>query len=151
MATRAWSSTGAEPFPLGVSCDLDATSTKDVRRRVRALLGDREDVVVQDAVLVADELISNAHRHGVGPRACRVAVLYQGRRLRIEVDDAAPALPRIRTPDRFGGRGLVLVGRLATAWGVQMHAHHKTVWAELLDHAGSGQARHLAVAPTGDR
>jgi hypothetical protein len=58
----------------------------------------------------------------------------------------------MRTPDRSGGRGLVLVDRLASSWGVQHHADHKTVWAEVaLDRtsSSSGPARHLSVAPTG--
>ena len=87
-------------------------------------------------------------RTGTAPRVCRFGFLDQGRCLRIEVDDTAPEQPRIRTPDRTGGRGLVLVDRLASSWGVQHHAQHKTVWAELqLDQPGSsGHARHLKTA-----
>lgn len=105
--------------------------------------------MVDDAVLVADELISNAHRHGRAPRRCRLALIDQGRCVRIEVDDTSARQPRMRIPDRSGGRGLMLVDRLASSWGVCNHADHKTVWAELaLDRAGSsGHARHLTVAP----
>ncbi len=44
---------------------------------------------------------------------------------------------------------MVLVDRLASSWGVENFADHKTVWAEMvLDGAGSsGHARHLGVVP----
>ena len=133
------------------SCDVDSTSTREVRRLVRDVLRGRRDVMVDDAVLVADELVTNALLHAAGPRRCRVDLAHDGRRLRIEVDDAAPDRhPRLQTPDRSGGRGLVLLQRLTSAWGVQYHSGHKTVWAELaLNRPGtSGNARHLTVVPT---
>jgi hypothetical protein len=134
-----------------VRCDLDATPTREVRRQIRELMAGRDGILVDDAVLVADELISNAHRHGRGPRSCRLVLIDQNRCVRVEVDDTSSEQPRLRTPDRTGGRGLVLVDRLATAWGVRNHADHKTVWAEVaLDRAGGGgHARHLTMAPPG--
>lgn len=132
-----------------VACDLDVVSNRDVRDLLRGVLAGWTGVILEDAVLVTDELVSNAHLHGESPRVGRLAVVDQGRCLRIEVDDAAPAQPRMRTPDNTGGRGLVLVDRLASAWGVLRHAHHKTVWAEMvLDRPGSsGHAPHLSAAP----
>jgi hypothetical protein len=139
-----------------VTCDLDATSAREVRGLVRELLSGRDGILVDDAVLVVDELASNAHVHARGPRSCRLILIDQDRCVRIEVDDASPAQPRLRNPDRTGGRGLVLVDRLASSWGVRNHgdgdpnrAVRKTVWAEVaLDRAGSSDlARHLAVAP----
>lgn len=59
-----------------------------------------------------------------------------GRCLGIEVDDASPAPARVRRPDHTGGRGLLLVTRLATRWGTDYRDGGKTVWAEL-DHAAS--------------
>jgi hypothetical protein len=77
----------------------------------------------------------SATRHATAPRVCRLSLIDQGRCLRIEVDDGSPEPPRMRTPDRHGGRGLVLVDRLASAWGVDQHGRGKTVWAELVvDH-----------------
>jgi hypothetical protein len=139
-----------DPDTTSVTCDLDQTSAGAVRAIVRRLLTGRSGLVVEDAVLVADELVSNAHRHGDTPRSCRLALLERGGCLRIEVGDAAPTLPRIRTPDSSGGRGLILVDRLSSRWGVQHHGSHKTVWAELdLDGAGSsGHVPHITAAPT---
>ncbi|WP_158633127.1 ATP-binding protein [Amycolatopsis sp. WAC 01376] len=148
MSTQPRATERNKPNPVDVAYDLDATSTRDVRHGVREVLGRYRGLTVDDAVLVADELVSNAHRHGDAPRACRVGITHQGRCLRIEVDDASPRQPRRRTPDGSGGRGLMLIDRLSSTWGVQNYADHKTVWVELaLNREGSsGHAPHLAAA-----
>ncbi|MCZ9336581.1 ATP-binding protein, partial [Streptomyces sp. TRM76130] len=45
--------------------------------------------------------------------------------LRLEVSDAGPGRPEIRTPDdeETGGRGLLLVDALAHRWGVEERAY----------------------------
>ncbi|WP_170191918.1 ATP-binding protein [Saccharothrix syringae] len=128
---------------------LDETSLREVRHLVRVLLDGRAGVAVDDAVLVTDELVSNARRHGEPPRTCRLALVDEARRLRVEVDDTSAEEPRIRTPDESGGRGLVIVDTLAEAWGVRHHPGGKTVWAEVvLDRPGGGRAPHLSSAAT---
>ncbi|SDM42014.1 ATP-binding protein [Allokutzneria albata] len=136
---------GALNNPESITCDLDAISMREVRERVRGLLAGGTGVPVEDAVQVVDELVSNSHRHGEGPRRCRVSMVARDR-LRVEVDDSSPALPRIRTPDNRGGRGLLLVDRIASAWGVTRHERSKTVWAEvdLGRPRVRGRASHLA-------
>lgn len=130
----------------GVTCELDDTPTSALRRQVREVLAGHSGLLVDDAVLVVDELASNAQRHGLAPRVCRLTLLNGGRVLRVEVDDAAARHPRIRPPDHSGGNGLLLVDRLTTGWGVHQYAGHKTVWAELdLDQHGNGRAPHLRV------
>ncbi|MEU5695885.1 ATP-binding protein [Actinosynnema sp. NPDC020468] len=134
---------GADRETTDVSRDLGTTSNREIRRLVGLLLADH-GVVAEDAVLVVDELVSNARRHGTPPRRCRL-LLHPGRRLRVEVEDSTSAHPRARTPDHTGGRGLLLVERLTAQWGVLHHAFHKTVWAEI---ALDRKAAHLAVVPT---
>lgn len=112
-------------------CDLDTTPPALLRQFVRDLLADQSGETLYDAVLVVEELVSNARQHGGAARICRLIVLDRARLLRVEVDDTAPEQPRIRTPDSTGGRGLRLVDQLATAWGVHRDHEHKTVWAEL--------------------
>jgi two-component sensor histidine kinase len=134
---------------VDATCDLDRMSNRKVRNLVRGLLSGRSGVLVDDAVQVVDELVSNASRHGHAPRRCRIELLDDGRRLRIEVDDAAPGLPRPRPPDDTGGRGLILVDEMATAWGVQRHARYKTVWAEvdLVGRRGDRATPYLRLHP----
>jgi anti-sigma regulatory factor (Ser/Thr protein kinase) len=148
MSTLPWSPAPSDPDPPEVSCDLDTISASTVRHLVRELLTGHSGLIIDDAALVVDELVSNAHRHGEGPRVCRLSLVSQGGCLRVEVDDTSPAHPRIRPPDESGGRGLILVDRLSSAWGVTRHPRHKTVWAELaLDRPGSsGHAPHLATS-----
>ncbi|WNM30880.1 ATP-binding protein [Streptomyces sp. Li-HN-5-11] len=87
-------------------------------------------------VLVVAELAANAVLHGRVPgRDFALSLSCDAGRgiVRIEVTDTHPALPAHRAPgpDEDGGRGLVLVGALATDWGVRDRlGPGKTVWAE---------------------
>ena len=137
-----------DPHQTGLTCDLDTTSIRRVRQLVRELL-DGLGVLRDDAVLVADELVSNAIQHGEGPRSCRLTLIDDGRGLLAEVTDSGSGEPHMRTPDGTGGRGLVLVDRLSKAWGVRWSRGRKTVWAEMVRDTREGKRRasHLAVAP----
>jgi anti-sigma regulatory factor (Ser/Thr protein kinase) len=137
-----------DPHQPGLTCDLDTTSIRRVRQLVRELL-DGLGVLRDDAVLVADELVSNAIQHGQGPRSCRLTLIDDGRGLLAEVTDSGSGEPHMRTPDSTGGRGLVLVDRLSKAWGVRWSRGRKTVWAEMVRDTRERKRRasHLAVAP----
>ncbi len=100
-----------------------------VRRWVRMVLQNAPAAVVTDVVIVLDELVSNALRHGLPPH--QVRLLRHADRLRIEVDDSCPEQAFPRTPSEAGGRGLALVASCAVVWGQQQHDAGKTVWAEL--------------------
>jgi hypothetical protein len=138
----------SEPKPSGISRTLDGTTTRDIRRLLRGMLTGYAGLIADDAILVADELVSNAYQHGEAPRVCRLILIDNDSCLRIEVDDTSPRDPGIRTPDHTGGRGLILVDRLASRWGFTHHDDHKTVWAELILNTpgSSGHAPHLAAA-----
>ncbi|HEX5511343.1 MAG TPA: GAF domain-containing protein, partial [Actinomycetales bacterium] len=53
--------------------------------------------------------------------------------VRVEVQDHGEQLPMrvVSTPDSMTGRGLAVVGRLSTRWGVDPLADGKVVWCEL--------------------
>ncbi|MEU6553791.1 SpoIIE family protein phosphatase [Streptomyces sp. NPDC046915] len=101
-----------------------------IRAAVRAWgIGERADEIE----LVADELITNALMHTEGSAIVTLRVLSGiDRRLRVEVEDSSSALPRRRDAGESGvsGRGLLLVDRLADAWGVEARGGGKCVWCE---------------------
>src|SRR6266536_1695627 len=93
---------------------------------------------VDDVALLASELATNAVLHGERPIA--VAVEAGGHRLRVEVSDAAPALPVELDlgPEIENGRGLAIVEAVADEWGAERVAGDgKVVWAELRDDDGA--------------
>jgi serine phosphatase RsbU (regulator of sigma subunit) len=88
--------------------------------------------VVDDAMLIAAELLANARQHGVPP--VRVCVQGADGHIRIEVSDGSSRGPvRLApSPDNMTGRGLALVEALATQWGVTALPHgRKAVWAQM--------------------
>ncbi len=88
--------------------------------------------VAEDVLMVVSELVTNACLHAGGP--LELVLDCTPERLRIEVSDASPVAPRPRPhPDPAvpGGHGLVVLGRLARAWGSVRSASGKTVWAEV--------------------
>ncbi|AEN12575.1 MULTISPECIES: ATP-binding protein [unclassified Streptomyces] len=88
---------------------------------------------VDDVLLCVTELATNALVHGVPPgRGFKVGITW-GEGLRIEVHDSGGGRVRPAAdlfPDAEGGRGLVLVGALADAWGVGERDPGKIVWCE---------------------
>lgn len=84
---------------------------------------------LQELALCASEVIANALVH-TGER-CAVTVRRSAGRVRLEVADPCPALPRgERDAEATGGRGLLLVEALAEAWGWHGAGVGKVVWFE---------------------
>ena len=81
--------------------------------------------------LLVSEVVANAVEHGSPPIVASLD--WDGARLRVEVRDCALALPVRRQPghDDDGGRGIWLVDRNASAWGVEQVDGGKSVWFEL--------------------
>ncbi|MBC3843209.1 ATP-binding protein [Streptacidiphilus sp. 4-A2] len=159
-------------------------SVSAARRRLRRDLAEHQvpDAVIDDAVLILSELLSNACRHarplesvldefdaaqaqlhaqaplhaqgrreapvnllgrarveddGSHPEGGRVVVgweLHSDGLLTLEVTDGGgPTRPRRGSPSltAHGGRGLGIVGQLASDWGVRDAPGEVTVWAVL--------------------
>jgi anti-anti-sigma regulatory factor/anti-sigma regulatory factor (Ser/Thr protein kinase) len=83
------------------------------------------------AQLVATELVSNSIRHA--RTAIELMVSLRSRYLHIAVRDRSVVLPRRRAADLHGegGRGLLVVEALSTAWGSSPTDDGKVVWATL--------------------
>ncbi|MFK4069551.1 ATP-binding protein [Streptomyces sp. NPDC029674] len=111
------------------------------RMRDQLRMSGVSETVVDDAVLILSELLSNACRHGrplgrgmVGDGDVRAAWhVDEAGRLTVEVTDGGgPTRPAPATPSvtAHGGRGLNIITALADAWGVRDDVHGEvTVWA----------------------
>jgi serine/threonine-protein kinase RsbW len=81
--------------------------------------------------LLTTEAVTNAVQHGPAGGAITVALSVDPDGWRVAVSDASPELPVVNQvrPTALSGRGVMLIDRLATAWGVEPHdGRGKTVW-----------------------
>lgn len=91
--------------------------------------------LISDAELLVTELVTNAVKHGRPQISLRV--LVDPPRLGVLVRDGSDAVPStdIGPPDQTAdsGRGLLIVDRASSAWGVITDESEagKTVWFEL--------------------
>nr|WP_110944273.1 ATP-binding protein [Streptomyces niger] len=146
------SSTMAVPHgPAGVG---------SARRRMRdeLLTSGVQDTVVDDAVLILSELLSNSCRHArplcaEGPtdgdaESVRAAWRIDARgQLTVSVTDGGgPTRPLPATPSvtARGGRGLAIIRSLAKDWGVRDGHGEVTVWATLSLHEAFATRMELA-------
>jgi anti-sigma regulatory factor (Ser/Thr protein kinase) len=148
MATAAY-----QPVPAAA-----AAARRFVRDTLGSwdLAGDGRDALVDDAVLLTSELVTNAVLHAGTPVQVTCRLLGDGpdRSLEIAVLDRCPAQLRPDLPhtageaaERTNGRGLQLPSELASAWGVTYAREAKAVWFRM-DLAGpvrGGQAGQAAV------
>lgn len=117
----------------------DAASAGEARSAVRRHLCDWDAAeLVDDCSLIVTELVTNAVRHGGSPIHFRLGT--NGSWVYGEVFDTGDRMPRvcdrgdgtdgeIGELDSPGGRGLLIVDRMADAWGVtRLPGGGKIVW-----------------------
>jgi len=129
-----------EPAPINVAGHLSAWldplpgNVAEARRFVvdslRGQAAQLNDYEMDDCELMVSELATNAVRHGRS--MFRVAVYRLDGPIRIEVSDFNSRLPveGAAGADAQSGRGLQIVGALASRWGVRPEDEGKTVWFE---------------------
>jgi sigma-B regulation protein RsbU (phosphoserine phosphatase) len=105
-------------------------SPATARRTVHEVLtGAGLEVMLDDALLLVSELVTNAVVHAGTELELHITI--GPGRARIEVVDYGPGLP-IRQGDphvtREGGRGIFLLDALAEEWGTRHFAGGKSVW-----------------------
>lgn len=108
------------------------TSPAAARRFVaQALQGWADESLTASAVLAVSELATNAVVHAAS--SFTVVLAWGPTTLRVGVHDDSPTRPTRRTADvrADSGRGLELVGALATRWEVESDGDGKVVWVEL--------------------
>jgi anti-sigma regulatory factor (Ser/Thr protein kinase) len=121
-----------EVLQLEVPCDVHAPS------RVRAALASVHvgGWSLEDGLLVASELVTNAVEHSgcAGAHRLNVEIGRRGNNLRISVHDpglsGAAAEPVEGVNPGPGGRGLRIVELLSARWGSERPDGYR-VWAEL--------------------
>ena len=94
------------------------------------VLGAQADADV--AAVITSELVANAVAVAAGEITVTIRCLDGC--LRVEVHDHGYGMPEIQNPapaDLGGGRGLLIVDKLADDWGVQQFLPGKIVWFEL--------------------
>jgi anti-sigma regulatory factor (Ser/Thr protein kinase) len=104
-------------------------SVLGARRFVCSVVADRK-VDQDDIALLTSEIATNAVRHAKSQFLVRVH--HRAGIIRVEVVNDAPDLLLIKKhPSQEGGSGLHILDQLASDWGVESDADHKTVWFEI--------------------
>jgi anti-sigma regulatory factor (Ser/Thr protein kinase) len=115
----------------------------EARRSLEALRPSLDDLLVDDAVLLVSEIVSNSVRHASLDASDAIEVRIRGSRsmLHVDVIDPGPGFDpgHVRPSPENGGWGLWLLDRLATRWGVERN-HVTKVWFELVSSVSAARA-----------
>jgi anti-sigma regulatory factor (Ser/Thr protein kinase) len=107
-------------------------SAGEARRFMESVLASAGvDHLAYTATMLVSELVANAVLHTGTP--VEVVISAGEDSVRVEVHDGSPQLPVRRHYSNMSGtgRGLLLVERMATAWGSDRTSDGKVVWFEL--------------------
>jgi anti-sigma regulatory factor (Ser/Thr protein kinase) len=111
----------------------DPTSVGVAREFVRAAVvaGGFEEADTFSALLLTSELVTNAVLHA--GTDLEVGLDVGDDAIRVEVTDRGAGYPLVERAglDAEQGRGLMIVSRLASRWGVAVKPDRKAVWFEL--------------------
>jgi anti-sigma regulatory factor (Ser/Thr protein kinase) len=117
---------------IDLALPRDPAAAADARRALRrTFVAVLHQQLLNDLYLVVSELVTNAVMHGQGP--IRLRLQLDAGDVRGEVIDAGCGFEhelREAGPDATSGRGLLIVDRLTTRWGVHESTTH--VWFEML-------------------
>jgi anti-sigma regulatory factor (Ser/Thr protein kinase) len=129
-------------MPIDPFVTAPAEASRSFRCRSSALGAARQFVIdalgawgldgcADDASIVVSELATNALLHARSDFT--VALSWDVGVVRVAVRDASTMRPVVcnPSPTTIGGRGLILISALASAWGTDLSDDGKVVWAEL--------------------
>ncbi|MQY15404.1 hypothetical protein SRB5_55830 [Streptomyces sp. RB5] len=151
MTTRLAARATATFEPVGRSVASARAFVRDT------LQGWGSTEITDDAVVLTSELVTNAVVHA--GTSVRVSCLRTDAAVRVEVSDRYPEreLPLDESehapssPEREGGRGLMLCAALASRWGVEYTSTAKQVWFQLdVDEPLAGTRTAGPVLPVDD-
>lgn len=106
----------------------EASAPAKVRAFAREVLARWHVAPVDDAVLVASELSTNAVVHAGS--SFSVMLARQGDGIRVAVTDQT-VFSDERDPDVDEHHGLGIVAQLSRQWGIERHEGGKSIWSEL--------------------
>ena len=124
----------ASPPRSSITLPATASQVAEARRFVASLVTD--PTLAADAVLCVSEVATNAVIHSnsrrVGGRFTVSAHRTGDGHLRIEVEDQGGRWMERAKPEGQQHLGLMVLSRLASAWGIETDGcHHRAVWFEL--------------------
>lgn len=107
----------------------DSTSPRNTRRLFATHFANHPRL--DDLLLCLSEVVTNAVLHAGPPIQVSGGVVDA--KIRVEVSDGSKAAPVQRVPEHSSptGRGLNLLDKLASDWGVEITSSGKTVWFEI--------------------
>jgi len=109
----------------------DANNVRDARALVRSIMAGQPAELRDVAVLLTDELVTNAVVHGGGHFVLNAELGTDA--LRVVVADPSPNTPTVLAPsvEQEHGRGMAIVASLASTWGTDAERDGKQVWFTL--------------------
>jgi anti-sigma regulatory factor (Ser/Thr protein kinase) len=111
----------------------DPTSAREARAFVRMALAERLSApILEDALVLASEIVTNVIRHAGTPLTLTVEI-HRGYVRMTVTDGALPFdLPAgTESEELESGRGIGIVAALSRRWGVGATPIGKSIWAEL--------------------
>jgi anti-sigma regulatory factor (Ser/Thr protein kinase) len=100
------------------------------RSAVRQLLAGRDPDVIERALLITSEAVTNAVIHAAA--AITIEALVANDTLRVMVEDGNDDMPTAGAPrGARGGFGMHIIDELADSWGVAPRDDGKAVWFEI--------------------
>ena len=121
------------PPQLSLELERTGSAAREVRVQLQRLAaGSASRGAIDDVLLLASELVSNAVRHTSGAIGVSAWCSPEGRWW-VEVEDESVVPPVVQTvpPEQLGGRGMQIVDALASCWGVARTKVGKRCWFEL--------------------
>src|SRR3954470_18715294 len=108
----------------------------------RALPAPEQEELQEIAQLLVSELVTNAVVHAASAVEVEVAVDDTGLTVRVRDADTGPLVMRAGGGSELdeGGRGFVLVDRLADSWGTEHRGGRKVVWFRVSADAAAEEA-----------
>lgn len=117
---------------------MDTSAPRSARRALNPLKDRLDDDAFSVLSLLVTELVTNSVKHSTGPpdAAIELCIDSSRDRIRVEVTDRGDVFDPGEFADPDGdpapsGRGLFLVDRLSSAWGIRESDPTTTVWFEL--------------------